>query len=232
MASLRGEDLNLPNTLTLLRVLTVPVFIYFLSSPTPFNLPLGDRALAAALIFFLASITDWLDGYLARRWRQVTTLGKLLDPLADKLLVAGALISLVELRGPQDQSLAPAWMVFIILAREFAITGLRGIASEEGLTIPAGTAPSLTFWLNVVSSETTTTIQYDKLYVEVTNTSGTVLATLATFSNLNKGTAGVYSQKGPYSLSAYAGQTVRVRFRGTTDSSLITTFRIDDASAR
>jgi len=85
------------------------------------------------VVFWVASITDWLDGYLARRWKQVTTLGKLLDPLADKLLVSGALISLVEL------NLAPAWMTFVIVAREFAITGLRGIASEEGLTIPAGT---------------------------------------------------------------------------------------------
>jgi CDP-diacylglycerol--glycerol-3-phosphate 3-phosphatidyltransferase len=84
-------------------------------------------------IFLVAAGTDLVDGYLARRWKQVTTLGKLLDPLADKLLVSGALISLVEL------GLAPAWMVFIILSREMAITGLRGIASEEGLTIAADT---------------------------------------------------------------------------------------------
>jgi CDP-diacylglycerol--glycerol-3-phosphate 3-phosphatidyltransferase len=83
------------------------------------------------LVFWAASITDLLDGYLARKWKQVTILGMLLDPLADKLLVSGALISLVEL------DLAPAWIVFIILAREMAITGLRGIASEEGLTIAA-----------------------------------------------------------------------------------------------
>jgi fibronectin type 3 domain-containing protein len=102
----------------------------------------------------------------------------------------------------------------------------------QQVTIPSGTSPNLTFWLNVTSSETTTTTQYDRLFIEVTNTSGTVLGTLATFSNLNKGTAGVYSQKGPYSLSAWAGQTVRIRFRGTTDSSLITVFRVDDVSAR
>ena len=82
-------------------------------------------------MFWVASLTDLLDGYLARRWKQVTTLGKLLDPLADKLLIMGALISLVEL------DLAPAWMTFIILGREMAITGLRGIASEEGITIAA-----------------------------------------------------------------------------------------------
>ncbi|MBP1643897.1 MAG: uncharacterized protein H6Q03_2566, partial [Acidobacteria bacterium] len=102
----------------------------------------------------------------------------------------------------------------------------------QQIAIPAGTSPNLTFWLNVTSSETTTTTVYDRLFVEVTNTSGTVLGTLATFSNLNKGTAGVYLQRGPYSLAPWAGQTVRIRFRGTTDSSLITTFRVDDVSAQ
>jgi CDP-diacylglycerol--glycerol-3-phosphate 3-phosphatidyltransferase len=125
--------MNLPNTLTFARILMVPVLVVVLLTRV------SNHELIGVTVFWIASLTDWLDGYLARRWRQVTTLGKLLDPLADKLLVAGALISLVELRGPQDQSLAPAWMVFIILAREFAITGLRGIASEEGVTIAAGT---------------------------------------------------------------------------------------------
>lgn len=91
----------------------------------------NNHEIIGVLVFWIASITDLLDGYLARRWKQITTLGKLLDPLADKLLISGALISLVEL------SLAPAWMVFIILAREMAITGLRGLASEEGITIAA-----------------------------------------------------------------------------------------------
>ena len=125
--------MNVPNTLTFARILMVPILVVVLLTRV------SNHELIGVVVFWVASLTDWLDGYLARRWRQVTTLGKLLDPLADKLLVAGALISLVELRGPQDQSLAPAWMVFIILAREFAITGLRGIASEEGVTIAAGT---------------------------------------------------------------------------------------------
>ena len=90
-----------------------------------------NHELIGVLLFWAAGMTDLLDGYLARRWKQVTTLGKLLDPLADKLLIMGALISLVEL------DLAPAWMTFIILGREMAITGLRGIASEEGITIAA-----------------------------------------------------------------------------------------------
>jgi len=102
----------------------------------------------------------------------------------------------------------------------------------QQITIPAGCSPNLTFWLNVTSSETTTTTQYDRIFAEVRNTSGTLLTTLATFSNLNKGTAGVYVQRGPYSLSAYAGQTVRIQFRATTDSSLVTTFRVDTVSAQ
>ena len=119
--------MNLPNLLSVIRILMVPVLVVVLMTKVT------NHEVIGVVVFWVASITDWLDGYLARRWKQVTTLGKLLDPLADKLLVAGALISLVEL------NLAPAWMTFIILAREFAITGLRGIASEEGLTIPAGT---------------------------------------------------------------------------------------------
>jgi trimeric autotransporter adhesin len=105
-------------------------------------------------------------------------------------------------------------------------------AEYQQISIPAGTAPSLSFWLNVTSAETTTTTQYDRLFVEVRNTAGTLLATLATYSNLNKATAGVYSQKTGLSLSAYAGQTVRLQFRATTDSSLITTFRVDDVSVK
>ena len=101
----------------------------------------------------------------------------------------------------------------------------------QQVTIPSTANANLTFWLNVTSSETTTSTQYDKMFVEVRNTSGTLLSTLATYSNLNKGSAGVYSQKS-LSLAAYRGQTVRVQFRSTTDSSLATTFRVDDASLK
>jgi Zn-dependent metalloprotease len=103
--------------------------------------------------------------------------------------------------------------------------------SYQQISIPSTACGTLTFWLNVTSSETTTTTQYDKLFVEVRNTSGTLLTTLATYSNLNKGTAGVYSQKS-LNLSAYKGQTVRVQFRSTTDSSVTTTFRVDDVSLK
>jgi hypothetical protein len=102
----------------------------------------------------------------------------------------------------------------------------------QTITIPSATAPNLTFWLNVTSNENTTTTQFDRLFIEVRSTSGTLLGTLATFSNLNEGVAGAYVLRGPYSLSAFAGQTVRVQFRATMDVSLTTTFRIDDVSAQ
>lgn len=103
----------------------------------------------------------------------------------------------------------------------------------QQVSIPTGATRNLTFWLNVTSSETTTTTQFDRLFVEVRSTGGTLLGTLATFSNLNKVASGsTYTQRGPFSLSAWAGQTVRIQFRGTTDSSLVTTFRVDDASVQ
>ncbi len=102
----------------------------------------------------------------------------------------------------------------------------------QTVTIPTTATGTLTFWLNVTSSETTTTKQYDKLFAEVRNTSGTLLSTLATYSNLNKvASATTYSQKS-FSLAAYKGQTVRVQFRSTTDSSITTTFRVDDVSLK
>jgi hypothetical protein len=115
---------------------------------------------------------------------------------------------------------------------------LNGTNSSSGsayqtITIPSGTAPSLVFWLNTTTDETTTTTVYDRFFVEVRSTSGTLLATLATFSNLTRSTAvGAYTLRGSYSLASFAGQTVRIQFRGTTDVSLITSFRVDDVSVR
>ena len=117
--------MNLPNALTLLRIILVPVLVVVLMTRAP------HHQISGSVVFWIASITDFYDGYLARKYRQVTVLGKLLDPLADKLLISAALISLIEL------GKTPAWMAFIILAREMAITGLRGLASEEGITIAA-----------------------------------------------------------------------------------------------
>jgi len=117
--------MNLPNYLTFARILMVPILVVVLMTRVQHHQIIG------AVVFWIASITDFYDGYFARKYRQVTVLGKLLDPLADKLLISAALISLIEL----DKT--PAWMAFIILAREMSITGLRGIASEEGITIAA-----------------------------------------------------------------------------------------------
>lgn len=123
------KSVNLPNLLSLGRILSVPLFIVLMTDPTPL------RALIAGIVFSLASISDWLDGYLARRWEQVTKVGKLLDPIADKILVASALIMLVDIDGIN----VPAWIAIVIIGREFAVTGLRAIASSEGIVIPAET---------------------------------------------------------------------------------------------
>ena len=124
--------MNLPNTLTLVRIFLVPLLVVVLLTQVAgreiFGVP---KELLGAAIFGIASITDWLDGYLARRRRQVTWLGQVLDPIADKLLTSAAFISLVQL------GLAPAWMVALIIGREFAITGLRSLAYTKGITIPA-----------------------------------------------------------------------------------------------
>ena len=124
--------MNLPNTLTVARLFLVPLLVVVLLTEFEGQRILGvPRELAAAAIFGLASITDWLDGYLARRRRQVTWLGQMLDPIADKLLTSAAFISLVQL------DLVPAWMVAVIIGREFAITALRSLAYSKGITMPA-----------------------------------------------------------------------------------------------
>ncbi len=127
---------NLPNTLTLVRIFLVPLFIAALVQHN-FQITWDGRVIVAndflaLTIFLAAALTDLLDGYLARRWKQVTTVGTLLDPIADKLLISAALVSLVEMR------LLPGWMVIIIISREFAVSGLRSIAAAEGYTIKAG----------------------------------------------------------------------------------------------
>jgi CDP-diacylglycerol--glycerol-3-phosphate 3-phosphatidyltransferase len=124
--------LNLPNALTLVRIFLAPVLVVVLLTEFEGRLVLGlSREIAGAIIFAIASLTDWLDGYIARRRRQITWLGQILDPIADKLLVSAAFISLVQLGH------APAWMVAIIIGREFAITGLRSLAYNRGITISA-----------------------------------------------------------------------------------------------
>lgn len=117
--------MNLPNSLTLLRIILIPVFVVVIGV----RIPHGD--LMAAIIFIVAALTDSLDGYLARKYEQVTKLGIILDPLADKLLITAALICLVEL------GRLPGWIAIVILGREFAVSGLRAVKAEEGIIIPA-----------------------------------------------------------------------------------------------
>src|SRR5258708_3795152 len=124
--------MNLPNALTLVRIFLVPLLVVVLLTQYAGRAVLGvPKELVAAAVFGIASLTDWLGGYLARRRRQVTWLGQMLDPIADKLLTSAAFISLVQL------DLAPAWMVALIIGREFAITALRSLAYTKGITIPA-----------------------------------------------------------------------------------------------
>ncbi|MFO7830698.1 MAG: CDP-diacylglycerol--glycerol-3-phosphate 3-phosphatidyltransferase [Desulfuromonadaceae bacterium] len=122
---LNNGPFNLPNMLTFARIACIPILIITLLKDTP------GMSLVAALIFSLASITDWLDGYLARRLNLVTVMGKFLDPLADKLIVMAALIMMI----PLDR--VPAWAVFLLIAREVVVTGLRSVASSEGIVISA-----------------------------------------------------------------------------------------------
>jgi CDP-diacylglycerol--glycerol-3-phosphate 3-phosphatidyltransferase len=124
--------MNLPNGLTLARIFLVPLLVVVMLTKFEGRLVLGlPVEIVAAAIFGLASLTDWADGYLARRRQQVTRLGQVLDPIADKLLISAALVSLVQL------DLAPAWMVSVIIGRELAVTGLRNVAYSRGLTMPA-----------------------------------------------------------------------------------------------
>ncbi|MBI4887892.1 MAG: CDP-diacylglycerol--glycerol-3-phosphate 3-phosphatidyltransferase [Acidobacteria bacterium] len=138
--------MNLPNTLTLVRIVLVPLLVVALLTEFEGHRILGlPKEMVAAGIFGVASITDWLDGYLARRRRQVTWLGQMLDPIADKLLTSAAFISLVQL------GLAPAWMVAIIIGREFAVTGLRSLAHSRGFTIAASRLGKLKMALQVAA---------------------------------------------------------------------------------
>lgn len=122
--------MNLPNSLTLVRIFLVPLLVVVLLTKTPGSVVLGfSPQFAGAAIFGIASLTDWLDGYVARRRKQVTTLGQLMDPIADKLLTAAAFISLVQMGA------ASAWMVAVVIGREFAVTALRSLAFARGAVI-------------------------------------------------------------------------------------------------
>lgn len=133
------SNINLPNVLTLVRILLIPVFVMLLLDPTP------DRSLAAAIVFVIAAVTDLLDGYVARKTGQITKLGRLLDPIADKLLVLSALILLVQV----DR--VTALVAILIIAREVAVTGLRAIAASEGMIMSAEVTGKYKMALQVVA---------------------------------------------------------------------------------
>lgn len=126
--------MNLPNALTLLRIFFVPMLVALMvqehASYVVFGTSFSNENIALA-IFLAAAFTDLMDGYLARRWNQITTVGMLLDPIADKLLISAALISLVQVHR------VPGWIAIVIIGREFAVSGLRSIAAAEGYTIQA-----------------------------------------------------------------------------------------------
>jgi CDP-diacylglycerol--glycerol-3-phosphate 3-phosphatidyltransferase len=136
--------MNLPNTLTIARIFFVPILVAVLVQERiilHWNGAVITNDVVALIIFWVAAATDLLDGYLARRWGQVTTIGTLLDPIADKLLVSAALIALVQVRA------VPGWLVVLLVGREFAVSGLRSIAAVEGYTIRASElGKTKTFW--------------------------------------------------------------------------------------
>jgi CDP-diacylglycerol--glycerol-3-phosphate 3-phosphatidyltransferase len=141
---------NLANRITLARIFLVPVVMFFLLVRDMGSLKIGPMILEyneilAALVFILAASTDGLDGYIARKQNMVTNLGKFLDPLADKLLISAALISLVEMHRLE------AWIAIVIISREFAVTGLRLVAAAEGRVIAASTWGKVKTWVQIVA---------------------------------------------------------------------------------
>jgi CDP-diacylglycerol--glycerol-3-phosphate 3-phosphatidyltransferase len=143
-----GVGMNLPNSLTILRIFFVPLLVAALvqeNVAVPMGKLLVTNEWLALAIFLTAAGTDLLDGYLARRWKQVTTIGTLLDPIADKLLISAALISLVEIRA------LPGWMAILIIGREFAVSGLRSIAAVEGYTIKASDLGKTKMFFQVIA---------------------------------------------------------------------------------
>jgi CDP-diacylglycerol---glycerol-3-phosphate 3-phosphatidyltransferase len=141
-----SQSVNLPNSITLTRIASIPLLIWILST-SRFSSFHGEKELLASAVFILASITDGIDGYLARKRDQITTMGMLLDPLADKLLIAAAFITLVQF----NPALVPAWMAVVIIGREFLVSGLRSIAASEGFTIQASELGKFKMLVQIIS---------------------------------------------------------------------------------
>src|SRR6202161_160308 len=138
---------NLPNSITMSRICCIPLLIWMLSSVYPFRSVHGEQEIAASLLFILASITDGVDGYLARKRGQITTMGMLLDPLADKLMITAAYVCLVQF----NPHLMKAWIAVLVIGREFLVNGLRSIAAGEGFTIEASDIGKLKTVIQIVS---------------------------------------------------------------------------------
>ncbi len=139
--------MNLPNSITMSRIFCVPLLIWLLSRSFPLHSVYGEQEILASALFILASITDGVDGYLARKRGQITTMGMLLDPLADKLMVSAAFIALVEF----NPRVLPAWIAILVIGREFLVSGLRSIATTEGFTIQASDLGKLKMVTQVVA---------------------------------------------------------------------------------
>jgi CDP-diacylglycerol--glycerol-3-phosphate 3-phosphatidyltransferase len=136
---------NLPNSITMSRIVMIPLLLWILTPHFPWAAH-GEQEIAASVLFVLASITDGLDGYLARKRNQITTIGMLLDPLADKIMVTGALIALVA----YNPQVVKVWIAVVIIGREFLISGLRSIAASEGFTIQASDLGKLKTVIQIV----------------------------------------------------------------------------------
>ena len=138
--------MNLPNSITLIRILSIPLLIWILSSGR-FTSVNGEKELLASVVFIAAAMTDGIDGYLARKRDQITTIGILLDPIADKLLIAAAFVVLVQV----NPALVPAWVAIVVIGREFLVSGLRSIAASEGFTIEASDLGKFKMVVQIVS---------------------------------------------------------------------------------
>ena len=136
---------NLPNSITLTRIFSIPLLIWILST-SRFQSAGGEKELLASALFIAASITDGIDGYLARKRGQITTMGMLLDPLADKVMVTAAIVALVA----YNPDVVKVWIAVVIISREFLISGLRSIASSEGFTIQASDLGKLKTVIQIV----------------------------------------------------------------------------------
>jgi len=137
--------MNLPNSITMSRIVMIPLLLWILSPHFPGLGHSGEQEILASVLFVLASITDGLDGYLARKRGQITTMGMLLDPLADKIMVTAALIALVA----YNPQVVKVWIAVVIIGREFLISGLRSIASSEGFTIEASDLGKLKTFMQI-----------------------------------------------------------------------------------